>query len=161
VVGPNCPTRNWRPLLARESAPPMVHSERFPASAMNSGALRRLERVYRSVGPSDAARCRPHRLCRNGSSRSSASPSPSRRSAGNCAPWAIASCQPARAIMPRRRVWSSILKKLPRVPGYNRARESDRQRQDRSLVLRRGSYRPEEQDHPPVGEARHPPERSS
>ena len=31
------------------------------------------------------------------------------------------------------------------------ARESDRQRQDRSLVLRRGSYRPEEQDHPPGG----------
>ena len=63
--------------------------------------------------------------------------------------------------MPRRRVWSSIKQKLPRVPGYNRARESDRQRQDRSLVLRRGSYRPEEQDHPPVGEARHPPERSA
>ena len=52
-------------------------------------------------------------------------------------------------------------KKLPRVPGYNRARESDRQQQDRDLVLRRGAYRPEEQDHPPVGEARHPPERSS
>src|SRR3977135_620830 len=74
---------------------------------------------------------------------------------------AIASCQPARAIMPRRRVWSRLLKKLPRVPGYNRARESDRQQQDRNLVLRRGAYRPEEQDHPPVGEARHPPERSS
>src|SRR6476620_6511297 len=28
-------------------------------------------------------------------------------------------------------------------------------------ALRRGSYRPEEQDHPPVGEAQHPPERSS
>ena len=40
----------------------------------------------------------------NGSSRSSASPSPSRRSAGSCGPWAIASCQLARAIMPRRRV---------------------------------------------------------
>src|SRR4029453_2489808 len=41
-------------------------------------------------------------------------------------------------IMPRRRVWSRLLKKLPRVPGYNRARESDRQQQDRNLVLRRG-----------------------
>ena len=82
-------------------------------------------------------------------------------SAGSCAPWAIASCQPARAIMPRRRVWSRLLKKLPRVPGYNRARASDRQQQDRNLVLRRGAYRPEEQDHPPVGKARHPPERSS
>jgi len=61
----------------------------------------------------------------------------------------------------QRRVWSRILKKVPRVPGYNRARKNDRQRQDRSLVLRRGSYQPEEQDHPPVGEARHPPERSS
>ena len=54
-----------------------------------------------------------------------------------------------------------ILKKLPRVPGNNRARESDRQRQDRNMVLRRGAYRPEEQDHPPVGEARHPPARSA
>src|SRR6195256_3608619 len=81
-------------------------------------------------------------IWRNASSRSSASPSPSRRSAGSCAPWAIASCQPARAIMPRRRVWSRLLKKLPRVPGYNRARESDRQQQDRNLVLRRGAYRP-------------------
>ena len=48
-------------------------------------------------------------IWRNGSSRSSASPSPSRRSAGNCAPWAIASCQPARA-MPSQRVWSRLLK---------------------------------------------------
>ena len=54
-----------------------------------------------------------------------------------------------------------ILKKLPRASGRDRARASDRQRQDRGLVLRRGPYRPEEQDHPPVGEARHPPERSS
>ena len=30
-------------------------------------------------------------------------------------------------------------------------------RHDRNLVRRRGSYRPEEQDHPPVGEARHSP----
>ena len=59
--------------------------------------------------------------------------------------WVIASCLRARAIMRRRRVWSSILKELRRVPEYNRARESDRQRQDRSLVLRPGSYRREEQ----------------
>jgi transposase len=37
--------------------------------------------------------------------------------------------------------------KLSRVPGYNRAREGDRQRQDRNLVLRRGPYRPKQQDH--------------
>jgi transposase len=52
------------------------------------------------------------------------------------------------------------LKKLPRASGGNRAREGDRQRQDRNLVRGRGSYRPEEQDHPSVGQARHPPERS-
>ena len=33
-------------------------------------------------------------------------------------------------------------------------------RQDRNLVPRRSSDRPEEQDHPAVGQARHPPERA-
>jgi hypothetical protein len=33
--------------------------------------------------------------------------------------------------------------------------EGARQRQDRNLVRGRGTYRPEEQDHPSVGEARH------
>ena len=49
-------------------------------------------------------------------------------------------------------------KKLSHAPGRNRAREGGRQRQDRNMVRRRGSYRPEEQDHPPVGEARYPPQ---
>lgn len=43
-------------------------------------------------------------ICRNGSSRSSGSPSPSRPSAGNCGPWAIASSRRAHATMPRQRV---------------------------------------------------------
>ena len=50
--------------------------------------------------------------------------------AGSCAPWAIASCRPARAIMPRPRARSRILKKLPRAPGRrSRARKAiDRDR---------------------------------
>jgi transposase len=63
--------------------------------------------------------------------------------------------------MPRPRARLRILKKLPHASGRNRAREGGRPRQDRNLVLRRGSYWPEEQDHPPVGNARYPPERSS
>ena len=39
--------------------------------------------------------------------------------------------------------------------------KSNRRRQDRNLVPGRGSYRPEEQDHPQVGQARHSPERAS
>ena len=41
------------------------------------------------------------------------------------------------------------------------AREGARLRHDRNLVRRRGSYRPEEQDHPSLGEARHPPKRTA
>lgn len=48
---------------------------------------------------------------------SSASASPSRRSAGNCAPWATGSSRPGRAIMPRPRGRSRVLKKFPRPPG--------------------------------------------
>jgi transposase len=51
-------------------------------------------------------------------------------------------------------------KKLPHASGRNRAREGDRQRQDRNLVRGRGAYRPKEQDHPPMGKAWHPPQRS-
>jgi hypothetical protein len=49
-------------------------------------------------------------------------------------------------------------KKLPHASGRNRAREGDRQRQDRNLVRGRGANRPEE--HPPMGKAWHPPQRS-
>ena len=54
-----------------------------------------------------------------------------------------------------------ILKKSPRLPGRDRARERRRSRGHRGLVRRRGAGRPEEQDHPPMGQARHhAPERS-
>jgi transposase len=52
-------------------------------------------------------------------------------------------------------------KKFSRAPGDNRTREGDRLRHDRNLVRRRGPHRPEEQDHPPLGQARHPPHRTS
>src|SRR5262249_43845759 len=68
---------------------------------------------------------------RNGSSRNSASRSPSRRSAGSCAPWATANSRPDRATMRKRRARSRILKKLPHAPGRNRAREGARLRHDR------------------------------
>jgi transposase len=45
----------------------------------------------------------------------------------------------------------------PRVWTQSRARRR-RQQQDRNLVRGRGSYRPEEQDYPPMGQARHTPE---
>jgi hypothetical protein len=63
--------------------------------------------------------------------------------------------------MRKRRARSRILKKLPHAPGRNRAREGARLRHDRNLVRRRGSHRPEEQDHPSLGEARHPPKRTA
>ena len=52
-------------------------------------------------------------------------------------------------------------KKLRRAPGRNRARKGARLRHDRNLVRRRGSYRPEEQDYPSLGETRHPPKRTA
>src|SRR5215467_1351044 len=96
-----------------------------------------------------------------GSSRNSASRSPSRRSAGSCAPWATANSRPDRATMRKRRARSRILKKLPHAPGRNRAREGARLRHDRNLVRRRGSHRPEEQDHPSLGETGHPSKRTA
>ena len=51
--------------------------------------------------------------------------------------------------------------KLRRAPGRNRARKGARLRHDRNLVRRRGSYRPEEQDYPSLGETRHPPKRTA
>src|ERR1700730_6331424 len=51
---------------------------------------------------------------------------------------------------------SRILKKFPRPSGGHRAGKRHRSRQHRSLVCRRGAHRPEEQDHPSLGKARHP-----
>src|SRR5262249_32846802 len=96
-------------------------------------------------------------IWRSGSSRNSASRSPSRRSAGSCAPWATANSRPDRATMRKRKARLRILKKLSRAPGGNRARQGARLRHDRNLVRRRGSHRPEEQDHPSLGEAPRPP----
>src|SRR5262249_916712 len=99
-------------------------------------------------------------IWRSGSSRNSASRSPSRRSAGSCAPWATANSRPDRATMRKRKARLRILKKLSRAPGGNRARQGARLRHDRNLVRRRGSHRPEEQDHPALGDARRPPQRA-
>src|SRR5271154_1732763 len=55
---------------------------------------------------------------------------------------------------------SRILKKPSRTPGSDRARKERRTRRDRGLVRRRGTRRPEEQDHPALGQARHPAQRS-
>ena len=41
-------------------------------------------------------------------------------------------------------------------PRVHRAGEKHRSRQHRNLVCRRGAHRPEKQDHPPLGKARHP-----
>src|SRR6516164_10354704 len=62
-------------------------------------------------------------IWRNGSSRNSASQSPSRRSAGSCEPWATANYRPDRVTMRKPRARSRILKKLPRAPGGNCAQE--------------------------------------
>ena len=51
-------------------------------------------------------------------------------------------------------------KKLSRAPGRDRAREGRRARRHRGLVRRRGPHRPKEQDHPPLGQARHASERA-
>ena len=63
--------------------------------------------------------------------------------------------------MPKPRARSRILKKLPGAFGSRRPPEGTSLRHDRNLVRRRGPHRPEEQDHPPLGQARHPPQRAS
>jgi len=73
-------------------------------------------------------------------------------------PWATANSRPGRATTLRRRARSRILKKLPHPSGDGRAREGHRLRHNRNLVRRRGPHRPEEQNHSPLGEARHPPQ---
>src|SRR6202166_2878381 len=52
------------------------------------------------------------------------------------------------------------LKKSSRAPGRDQPREGRRSRRHRGLVRRRGAHRPEEQDHPPLGQARNASERS-
>ena len=52
-------------------------------------------------------------------------------------------------------------KASPRAWRQSRARRRVDCRHDRNLVRGRSSHRPEEQDHPPLGEARHPPERAA
>src|SRR5271165_3924458 len=54
--------------------------------------------------------------------------------------------------MRRRPARSRILKKSPRAPGGDRARSRRRRRSPRGLVRRRGPHRPEEQDHPAMGQ---------
>jgi hypothetical protein len=97
----------------------------------------------------------------NGCTRSSGSRSPSRRSAGNCAPWAIANSRPARAIMRRPRARSRILKNIPRPRGAGRRGQGRRSGRNRNLVRRRGAHRPEEQDHAALGQARNAPLRGA
>src|SRR3984957_11156651 len=87
------------------------------------------------------------------------SPPPSRLSAARCARWGIASSRPAPALMPRPPALSRILKKPPHAPGRDRAREGRRSQRDRTLVRRRVASRPEEQDPPPLGQARLAPKR--
>ena len=50
-------------------------------------------------------------------------------------------------------------KKLSHTPGRDRAREGRRFQRDRTLVRRRVAGRAEEQDHPPLGQARLAPKR--
>src|SRR5215472_14947893 len=63
--------------------------------------------------------------------------------------------------MRKPRARAGRLKKLPRAPGGNCAQEGACPRHDRNLVRRRGPHRPEEQDHPPLGQARHPSKRTA
>src|ERR1700728_261944 len=53
-----------------------------------------------------------------------------------------------------------VLKKLSRALEGDGAREGRRARRHRGLVRRRGPHRPKEQDHPPLGQARHASERA-
>jgi hypothetical protein len=68
--------------------------------------------------------------------------------------WVIASSRLGLAIMLRPQTRSRI-KKAFRASGKDRARKGRRSRRYRGLVRRRGAHRLEEQDHPPLGQARH------
>src|SRR6516165_7894145 len=66
-------------------------------------------------------------IWRNGSSRNSASQSPSRRSAGSCEPWATANYRPDRVTMRKPRARSRILKNFPaRLEAIARKKALDR-----------------------------------
>ena len=81
-------------------------------------------------------------------------------SAARCARWVIASFSASPPpSCPGLPVLSRILKSPPHTPGRNWARKGRRSRCDRGLVRRRGADRPEEQDHPPLGQARLAPQR--
>ncbi len=92
----------------------------------------------------------------NGSGTSFRSASPSRPSAVNFARWGTASFPRVLDITPRPRGPSRLLKKFPRQTGRDRTRKRRRVVPHRDLVRRRSPDRAEEQDHPPLGEARHP-----
>ena len=134
----------------QEGARPSLAAERHASGGARQGRSTkdpsRRSMVWCAGGSSISA---------NGSSRSSASRSPCRRSAASCARSAIAGSPLVRVIMPRPTGRSRILKKLPRAPGRDRAREGRRAGAYRSLVRRRGTHRPEEQDHAALGKARH------
>ena len=80
---------------------------------------------------------------------------------GTARPWAIASSRRDRAIMRRPTPRSRILKKLPRRAWTQSRARRRRSRRDRNLVRRRGARRPEEQDHPALGQARNAPLRAA
>lgn len=69
-----------------------------------------------------------------------------------CVPWGSASSLLAQDIMLRMPKRPRLLKKLPRRCGRN-CRRPRQEQSDRSLVSGRSSYRPEEQDHPPLSQA--------
>ena len=75
--------------------------------------------------------------------------------------WDIASSRRVRAIMPRTRSPWRLLKKTSRPPGRDRREKASIRARDRALVRRRGPHRPEEQDHPPLGQARNPAQRAA
>ena len=70
----------------------------------------------------------------NGFSRNSGSSSPSRRLSRVLRARGIASSRPVPGIMRKPRARSRILKKFPRAPGGDRAREERRSGRDRGLV---------------------------
>src|ERR1700730_6121937 len=92
-------------------------------------------------------------IWRSGSSKSSGSRSPSRRSAANCGIWAVASSRRDRAIMRKARKPRRLLKKLSRPRGGD-SRKRGSWQADRDLGSRRSSDRAEKQGHPPMGETR-------
>ena len=59
-----------------------------------------------------------------------------------------------RAFTLRMMTRSNILKNSTRAPGRNRAQTGHRPQRDRGLVRRRGAHRAEEQNRPPLGQAR-------